>query len=93
MLPLIKTSIPPREILIPRLEEVLYSGYVAQGKVVEEFERKFQFDYTKNEISIETMYPVMQCLIVKLVKAQFLIILMKTKKVHLLTIHRNTSEP
>lgn len=42
MLPLIKTSIPPREILIPRLEEVLYSGYVAQGEVVEEFERKFE---------------------------------------------------
>jgi len=42
MLPLIKTSIPPREILMPRLEQVLYSGYVAQGEVVEEFERKFE---------------------------------------------------
>lgn len=42
MLPLIKTSIPPREILIPRLEEVLYSGYVAQGESVEQFERKFE---------------------------------------------------
>lgn len=42
MLSLIKTSIPPREILMPRLEEVLYSGYVAQGEVVEEFERKFE---------------------------------------------------
>jgi perosamine synthetase len=42
MLPLIKTSIPPREILMPRLEEVLYSGYVAQGDAVEEFERKFE---------------------------------------------------
>jgi dTDP-4-amino-4,6-dideoxygalactose transaminase len=42
MLPLIKTSIPQRDILMPRLEEVLYSGYVAQGVVVEKFERKFE---------------------------------------------------
>ncbi|WP_445720473.1 DegT/DnrJ/EryC1/StrS family aminotransferase [Flavobacterium sp.] len=42
MLPLIKTYIPPREILIPKLEDVLYSGYIAQGEIVEEFERKFE---------------------------------------------------
>ena len=42
MIPLIKTSIPPPEILMPKLEEVLYSGYVAQGEAVEEFERKFE---------------------------------------------------
>lgn len=42
MLPLVQTAIPSREILMPRLEEVLYSGYVAQGEVVEEFERKFE---------------------------------------------------
>lgn len=42
MIPLVKTSIPSKEILIPRLEEVLYSGYVAQGEVVEQFERKFE---------------------------------------------------
>lgn len=42
MLPLIKTSMPPRDILMPRLEKVLYSGYIAQGEVVEEFERKFE---------------------------------------------------
>lgn len=42
MLPLIKTSLPSRDILMPRLEEVLYSGYVAQGEVVEQFERKFE---------------------------------------------------
>ncbi|MFX9004185.1 DegT/DnrJ/EryC1/StrS family aminotransferase, partial [Acinetobacter baumannii] len=28
--------------MIPRLEEVLYSGYIAQGEVVENFERKFE---------------------------------------------------
>ena len=42
MLPLIKTHIPAKEILLPKLEEVLYSGYVAQGEVVESFERKFE---------------------------------------------------
>lgn len=42
MIPLVKTSIPPREILMPRLEEVLYSGYIAQGDAVEQFERKFE---------------------------------------------------
>ena len=42
MLPLIKTNIPPKEILMPRLEKVFYSGYVAQGEDVEEFERKFE---------------------------------------------------
>jgi dTDP-4-amino-4,6-dideoxygalactose transaminase len=42
MLPLIKTHIPPKEILMPALEQVLYSGYVAQGEIVEQFERKFE---------------------------------------------------
>lgn len=42
MLPLIKTHLPPREILMPKLEEVLYSGYIAQGEIVENFERKFE---------------------------------------------------
>lgn len=42
MLPLIRTSLPPRETLMPKLEQILYSGYIAQGEVVEEFERKFE---------------------------------------------------
>ena len=42
MLPLIKTSIPNKELLMPELERVLYSGYIAQGEVVDEFERKFE---------------------------------------------------
>ena len=42
MLPLIKTYIPPRDILMPKIEEVLYSGYIAQGDVVDAFERKFE---------------------------------------------------
>lgn len=42
MIPLVKTNIPPRNVLMPILEEVLYSGYVAQGEQVELFERAFE---------------------------------------------------
>lgn len=42
MLPLVQTAIPDKEALMPRLEEVLYSGYVAQGEIVEKFERRFE---------------------------------------------------
>lgn len=44
MIPLVKTNIPSREKLMPALEKVLYSGYVAQGEQVEAFERAFE-DY------------------------------------------------
>jgi perosamine synthetase len=42
MIPLVKTNIPPREVLMPELEKVLYSGYVAQGEQVDSFERAFE---------------------------------------------------
>lgn len=42
MIPLVKTNIPKKEILLPELEKVLYSGYVAQGEQVELFERAFE---------------------------------------------------
>lgn len=42
MIPLVKTNIPSREKLLPELEKVLYSGYVAQGEQVEMFERAFE---------------------------------------------------
>jgi perosamine synthetase len=42
MIPLVKTNIPPREKLMPELEKVLYSGYVAQGEQVENFERAYE---------------------------------------------------
>lgn len=55
MIPLIKTLIPPRERLMPRLEQVLYSGYIAQGDVVDEFEHSFS-DYigAKNCLSVNS---------------------------------------
>lgn len=55
MLPLIKTYIPPRDILMPKLEAVLYSGYIAQGEVVESFERKFEeFIGSGNTLSVNS---------------------------------------
>lgn len=39
-IPLVKTFMPAKEKLIPKLTEVLYSGYIGQGEVVEQFERK-----------------------------------------------------
>ena len=42
MLPLFNTKLPPKEILLSKLEEVLFSGYIAQGEIVEQFERKFE---------------------------------------------------
>ncbi|WP_219079243.1 hypothetical protein [Vibrio parahaemolyticus] len=40
MIPLIKTFLPPKEELMPELEKVLYSGYIAQGEAVDEFEKE-----------------------------------------------------
>src|SRR5512133_224927 len=42
MIPLVRTNMPAREKLMPELEKVLYSGYVAQGEQVELFERAFE---------------------------------------------------
>lgn len=40
-LPMVKVAMPPRERLMPALEQVLYSGFVAEGEHVYEFERRF----------------------------------------------------
>jgi len=40
-IPLFKVFLPPREVLMPRLEEVLYSGQISEGAQVVEFERRF----------------------------------------------------
>lgn len=39
--PLIKVGMPPRDLLMPALEEVLYGGFVAEGEQVYRFERAF----------------------------------------------------
>ncbi|RJX72385.1 DegT/DnrJ/EryC1/StrS family aminotransferase [Vibrio sinensis] len=40
MIPLTKTFMPPKDELMPALEKVLYSGYIAQGEAVDIFENK-----------------------------------------------------
>ena len=47
MIPLVKTFFPPREVLMPALEEIIYSGYVATGQAVYDFEDMFK-DYIGN---------------------------------------------
>jgi len=40
-IPLFKVYLPPEEILMPRLRDVLYSGQISEGEQVYEFENKF----------------------------------------------------
>ena len=40
-IPLFKVSLPPREVLMPRLADVLYSDQISEGPPVVEFERRF----------------------------------------------------
>ena len=55
MIPLIKTLLPAKEVLMPKLEEVLYSGYIAQGDVVDQFEKEFsKFIGNKNCLSVNS---------------------------------------
>lgn len=40
MIPLVKPYMPSKELLMPKLEEILYSGYISEGETVLEFEKK-----------------------------------------------------
>jgi len=51
MIPIVKPFLPPREVLIPSLEETLYSGYIAEGEKVYEFEKQFS-DFVENPYSL-----------------------------------------
>ena len=41
IIPLVKPYIAPREELMPEIEKVLYSGYIAEGDAVYKFEKEF----------------------------------------------------
>jgi len=41
MIPLVKVAMPPRDRLMPALEAVLYSGMIAEGEQVYQFESQF----------------------------------------------------
>ncbi|MDR2003400.1 MAG: DegT/DnrJ/EryC1/StrS family aminotransferase [Prevotella sp.] len=51
MIPVVKPYFPPKEELLPELENVIYSGYVAEGEYVYEFERQFG-EYVGNPYSL-----------------------------------------
>lgn len=51
MIPLVKPYLPPREQLMPELEKILYSGYIAEGQAVYDFEEKFR-NYIGNPRSL-----------------------------------------
>lgn len=42
MIPIVKPFIAPSAELMPQIEKILYSGYIAEGEKVYEFEHKFQ---------------------------------------------------
>ena len=48
MIPIVKPFLPPKDKLMSELEKVLYSGYIAQGSKVEEFERQLS-DYFETD--------------------------------------------
>lgn len=55
MLPLVKPYIAPREEMMPALEEILYSGYIAEGEAVYQFEDRFgQYVQNRNVISVNS---------------------------------------
>ena len=41
MLPLVKPYIGPRDEMMPAIEKILYSGYIAEGETVYKFEEEF----------------------------------------------------
>ena len=41
MIPLVKPYIAPREEMMPAIEDILYSGYIAMGAAVDTFENGF----------------------------------------------------
>ena len=51
MIPLVKPFIPAREVLMAELEKILYSGYIAEGEAVYQFEDKFR-EYIGNPLSL-----------------------------------------
>jgi perosamine synthetase len=41
MIPLVKVGLPDKQVLMPALENILYSGHIAEGDAVYEFEKMF----------------------------------------------------
>lgn len=54
-IPLVKVGLPARDILMPALEEVLYSGFIAEGEPVYKFENEFKSKFgIENGVSMSS---------------------------------------
>ena len=51
MIPLVKPYIAPTSEMMPAIEEILYSGYIATGQAVSDFENKFR-SYIGNPLTL-----------------------------------------
>jgi len=51
MIPIVKPYLPPAEDLMPAIQETLYSGYIAEGEKVYEFEKEFG-EYIGNPLAL-----------------------------------------
>jgi perosamine synthetase len=51
MIPIVKPFIPSPEELMPAIQETLYSGYIAEGEKVYEFEKLFS-EYIQNPLTL-----------------------------------------
>ena len=54
MIPLMKPHVPPRDKLMPALEETLYSGMLTEGAKVKEFEQKLQKKFNLPSVPLST---------------------------------------
>lgn len=55
MIPIVKPYIPPAEELMLALQEIIYSGYIAEGEKVYEFERQFgEYIQNSNVLSLNS---------------------------------------
>ncbi len=55
MIPLVKPYIPPREELLPEIEKVLYSGYIAEGEAAWAFENGLKkFMNNENVLAVQS---------------------------------------
>ncbi len=51
MIPLVKPYIAPRDEMMPEIEKILYSGYIAEGEAVYKFEKEFG-NYIENHLTL-----------------------------------------
>ena len=55
MIPLVKPYIAPREEMMPAIEKILYSGYIAEGEAAWKFEDDFkEFIGNKNVLAVQS---------------------------------------